>query len=162
MSIVLALLIISLQETSYAKADSVKVDSVESDSAKERDGEIRIYYCPGFNYQGRLSPEFNLMYGQRYRLWGDVGIRLGSEFILLNRDILLGPKLGMELVISALGIRGSLITYLQSGMKTDVVFLAEYGIALGGMGNFMYGYSIPITQGNKNLTRKRFTLSINL
>lgn len=91
-----------------------------------------------------------------------VGTRFGTEISAVDGKLLLGPKLGYEICVVFLSLRGSLLAYIQQNKQADWRLLPEIGLSGAGFCNLMYGMAIPITGKTIIPPEHRITLTFNI
>jgi hypothetical protein len=94
---------------------------------------------------------------------GMSGVRIGVESNLKNnQDLIIAPKVGLEISGTIVVMRFSAVNYFQNG-RSEFRLLPEIGLSSGGFVNLTYGYNFRLT--NKqiyDLSGHRFCLSFNL
>lgn len=122
-------------------------------------------FSPGISYQGQFMYEANLMVYERpsgYMTLGFGGYRVGLETNFKPNDLIIAPKLNLELNYILVSARMGFVSYMKRG-NFDLRFLPEVGLTLAGGVNLMYGYGLPLLSNRvDDISRHRVTLTVNL
>lgn len=134
--------------------------------AQDQISQYKLIFSPGISYQKNFFAELNLMYAQtasNHTGLGFRGPRVGIETNFSFDNFTFAPKLGYEISVLFLCLRGSGVGYVDSSKQLDLRLLPEAGLSFFGLANLTYGYSIPLLSYEAvNVGRHRLALSFNL
>ncbi len=82
--------------------------------------------------------------------------------IIIDEDVIIGPKLGYEITAGLIGLAAD-FTYYSDFDREAFVFTPRAGVSLMGFANLFYGRNLPVSDFQfKSIDKNRFSLVFNL
>lgn len=132
------------KDTAWSRNDSAYVPSAVNKS-------LDFKFGYGFFYKDYHALELGIkrtyffgVDGHSRGFLGTHGFSLASDFLVKNKSLVMGPKIGYEIGWGFVGAKLNVIYYTSEFKKGDLKLRMEGGVTLLGYVTLLYGYSINL------------------